>query len=376
MKLLLFFLLTSATSFSQDIAGLWKGTLYNDTTQLNLYYEIAIFKVNGKYTGYSYTTFSINNQEMVGVKSIKVIRQKERFILQDVELLFNNYPVAPPKGVRQISSVSISNKNTAVLLSGEFITTRTREYGRQVTETITLQKTDDLEQTKLIVVLDKLGVANPGRSIKSEAPFQSTVPTKVTGNDVAIGADKKQIPAANVGSASSDDNTTGVKIDLQESRRLPNKKLEVVGTKAKSNSTKSEQEVNVLPTKSMKVPTDPLKDLVNRRVETIETVYFTSDSLQLALYDNGYVDGDSVSIIVNGTTILQHQLLSTQAITKTIYTPKGITDSVNIIMYAENLGSIGPNTGLLIIFDGDKRYEITFSGDLKKNSDILLNRKN
>ena len=51
-------------------------------------------------------------------------------------------------------------------------------------------------------------------------------------------------------------------------------------------------------------------------------------------------------------------------------------DSISVVMYAENLGSIPPNTGLLVIREGTKIYEIRFSGDLDKNSKIILVRKN
>jgi hypothetical protein len=50
-------------------------------------------------------------------------------------------------------------------------------------------------------------------------------------------------------------------------------------------------------------------------------------------------------------------------------------DSIVLIMYAENLGSIPPNTGLLVVHDGNDIYEIRFSGDLQKNSAIILRRK-
>ena len=63
------------------------------------------------------------------------------------------------------------------------------------------------------------------------------------------------------------------------------------------------------------------------------------------------------------------------AINKTIYLTPEMGDSIVLIMYAENLGSIPPNTGLLVIHDGDDIYEIRFTGDLKKNSSIVLNRK-
>ena len=121
--------------------------------------------------------------------------------------------------------------------------------------------------------------------------------------------------------------------------------------------------------------TVPEIDLSKRKVETIETIYYVEDSLQLTLYDNGYVDGDSVSILVNGRVLLQHQLLSTQPINKTIFSPKNETDSLTLVMYAENLGSIAPNSGLLIITDGNKRHEISFSGDLQKNAAVVLKRK-
>ena len=95
----------------------------------------------------------------------------------------------------------------------------------------------------------------------------------------------------------------------------------------------------------------------------------------LTLYDNGEVDGDTVSVILNGKTIMPHEGLSTKPITKTIYITPDLGDSLQIIMYAENLGSIPPNTGLLILQDGDDRYEIRFAGDLQKNSAIILRRK-
>ncbi len=105
-----------------------------------------------------------------------------------------------------------------------------------------------------------------------------------------------------------------------------------------------------------------------------QTVSFTTDSLQLSLYDNGEVDGDTVSVLMNGQLILEKQGLSTTAIKKTIYIPSNI-DRVELVMYAESLGSIPPNTGLLVIKDGKSLYEIRFSGDLQKNASIVFNRK-
>jgi len=36
-------------------------------------------------------------------------------------------------------------------------------------------------------------------------------------------------------------------------------------------------------------------------------------------------------------------------------------------MYAENLGSIPPNTALMVIYDGNKRYELNVSSSKTSN---------
>lgn len=111
-----------------------------------------------------------------------------------------------------------------------------------------------------------------------------------------------------------------------------------------------------------------------RKIEIIQAISFRSDSLKISLYDNGEIDGDTVSIILNGKTILSKQGLTAKAITKTILASE-LGDSSELIMYAENLGRIPPNTGLLIVQDGNERYQVRFSGDLQNNSAIILKRK-
>jgi hypothetical protein len=115
-------------------------------------------------------------------------------------------------------------------------------------------------------------------------------------------------------------------------------------------------------------------DLNKRKIENIQALYFKSDSLQLTLYDNGEVDGDTVSVIMNGQVIMPKVGLTTNAVRKTIYT-QDAGDSIQLIMYAESLGSLPPNTGLLIVYDGADRYEIRFSGDMQKSSAIVFRRK-
>lgn len=116
-------------------------------------------------------------------------------------------------------------------------------------------------------------------------------------------------------------------------------------------------------------------EISSRKIETVRSVNIKNDSLLLTLYDNGEIDGDTVSVLMNGKVIWPMQGLTANGKSKTIYLTPEMGDSIVLIMYAENLGSIPPNTGLLVVHDGNDIYEIRFSGDLQKNAAIILKRK-
>jgi len=116
-------------------------------------------------------------------------------------------------------------------------------------------------------------------------------------------------------------------------------------------------------------------DLEKRTIKTEQAVYFESDSLVLTLYDNGEVDGDTVTVVMNGNVIFSKVGLNTKANSKTIHINENTPDSIKLVMYAENLGEIPPNTGLLVVRDGEKVYDVRFTADLKSNAAIILRRK-
>jgi hypothetical protein len=120
----------------------------------------------------------------------------------------------------------------------------------------------------------------------------------------------------------------------------------------------------------------PAATLVDGRISIpSETIYFKSDSLSIALYDNGEVDGDSVSVIINDVMFIEKQGLKSSAFRKTFYVPQNESDSLLVVLYAENLGKYPPNTGLLQIKDGEEIFYVRFKADLNRNAAIVLRRK-
>jgi hypothetical protein len=112
-----------------------------------------------------------------------------------------------------------------------------------------------------------------------------------------------------------------------------------------------------------------------RKSEFAQEVIFKSDSLVISLYDNGVIDGDTVSVFMNGVVILAKQGLKASAIKKTIYLTPGKDDEFTLVLFADNLGLYPPNTGLLVVRDGNDVYNLRFSADFQKNAGVVFRRK-
>src|SRR5579859_2935128 len=91
------------------------------------------------------------------------------------------------------------------------------------------------------------------------------------------------------------------------------------------------------------------------------------DSVKIELYDNGEIDGDSVSLYLNDQLILSHLKLLAQP--KVLWIPLDKNLPVNrLVLFAENLGTLPPNTALMEVTVKGKKYTIFLSTDYKRNA--------
>jgi hypothetical protein len=119
--------------------------------------------------------------------------------------------------------------------------------------------------------------------------------------------------------------------------------------------------------------------VINKEYQQRESVVqneieVSSDSIQVDFYDNGEIDGDSISVFFNDQLMGANLKLSTKSIHLNIKldTAKEVN---KLAMFANNLGSIPPNTALMLIYDGKKRYEIRLSSNLDKTGAVNIRRK-
>ncbi len=96
-----------------------------------------------------------------------------------------------------------------------------------------------------------------------------------------------------------------------------------------------------------------------------------SKKITLNVYDNAIMDGDTVSIFYNGKLLLSHQRLSEKPIVVDIELDENSSRN-EILLFAENLGSIPPNTALIVVTAGDKRYELFSKASLDENAVLVF----
>lgn len=104
-----------------------------------------------------------------------------------------------------------------------------------------------------------------------------------------------------------------------------------------------------------------------RKNELTHTLTVTSDEVVIKLYDNGEIDDDTISVYLDGKLILANKRLSEKPITYTLKMDEASPEHT-LVMVAENLGRIPPNTSLMVVMDGDKRYQVGITSTEQKNA--------
>ena len=106
----------------------------------------------------------------------------------------------------------------------------------------------------------------------------------------------------------------------------------------------------------VKAPLTNEQKFKTRTRQLVQEIPVSGDSLELRFYDNAEIDGDSIAVFLNDKMLVEHVRLSETAYI--IKLPVAELQPTNdLVMVAENLGSIPPNTSLMIAMVDGKRYE-------------------
>ena len=122
-----------------------------------------------------------------------------------------------------------------------------------------------------------------------------------------------------------------------------------------------------------KVPTITEKFIERKKVLTTE-LPLLGDTVEIHFYDNAEIDGDSISLFMNNRLVFEHVKLSDKPyVVKFAVTE--LTESNELVMVAENLGAIPPNTSFMIAYVNGVRHTANLESTENSSAMIRFVRK-
>lgn len=105
----------------------------------------------------------------------------------------------------------------------------------------------------------------------------------------------------------------------------------------------------------------------SRENNLVRTIFSDSKTVTIKIYDNGEIDDDTVSVYLDKKLVLSKQRLTASPLVVNIKMDDNDAEH-EIVMVADNLGRIPPNTSLMLVTAGDKRYEVRITSTEQKNA--------
>ena len=223
--------------------------------------------------------------------------------------------------------------------------------------------------------------------LKKEVPFVKIIP-----NNNQSQNKKTTIPNSKIAPKQNkltvDKNNIAKSIPATKNIIIPNSNKTILGTPQKiakeADSTLNEQHI-VKTTKENASPSNEVENtklanrtpilpyvLVGRENKLVNKITVNVSHISLDLYDNGTIDNDTIMVYDNKKQILYNQRLSYKPIHFELDFTKEMTEH-EIIIVAQNLGTVPPNTALIILKNGITRKEYFITSTLQTNAMIIIN---
>jgi len=335
-----FFFYFFSCTFGQDLTGQWKGSFVDKSASYGSFsgdkcdYVLDLEINDGKVTGTSYTYFTEAGKRYYTICNItgSVDLKKKLIEIQEINRTKTNIP-SNVNNCFQVHKLTYSNQGNTETLEGNWVPAKNQNgncgYG--------------------ITSLTKRTLSNSALVIRSKKKIDDEKPIKNS---------NASIPDKRIASADTRPHRK------KSSPNLPN--VQNQGSASTSVASVSASDNNAV-TSTQTEPTDTR--LESRKNTVLKTIEVESPSVKVDLYDNGYVDGDSISLFYNSKLLFSGKRLTENAISLNLRIDD--TGTYNeLVMFAENLGSIAPNTALMVVTDGPNRYEVRIISDLEKSGVI------
>lgn len=369
---LIIFIFTAYSLSAQNFTGQWKGEFIDKSTSFSGWsgdkceYVLELECNGSRVSGYSYTYFTYEGKRYYTICRLNgtVDKGGKSVEVKEIERTKTNVPTTI-RNCFQIHRLTYFQKGDDLSLKGSWVPVPDQEgdcgYGTTALSRRVLQKnaaylSKPVNKSTPVVKAKPVQPAPP--VVKKVTPKQNTAPVvkivpKKTTPVIAKKETKKTAPPAVAKTEPGHTNNNPAKEAVSDN--LPDVETSVVK-------------------KEPVIIKKPDAVYTKRISELLKTIEIDNANFTVDLYDNGEIDGDSVSLFFNGDLLLSHKRLSDKALRLKLEVDKD-KELNELIMYAENLGTIPPNTALMVVNDGDNRYEVRISSDLQKSGVIRFKYK-
>ncbi|MGQ0737944.1 MAG: hypothetical protein ACT4OJ_02685 [Bacteroidota bacterium] len=119
----------------------------------------------------------------------------------------------------------------------------------------------------------------------------------------------------------------------------------------------------------------PAPEVIKKRSNELVKIFTVSEEdITVKLFDNGEIDGDTISVYLDNKLVLSSKRLSGSPLIVKIKMDEDNSEH-ELTMVAENLGSIPPNTSLMIVEAGEQRFSVRITSTEQKNAVVRFKYK-
>jgi hypothetical protein len=354
----LFLLCLTIPSFSQELTGQWKG-YFTPNNELNgkIYSYEIIIKENSTHeieanTLSRFSAFSLAKAHAKGTHNLnthQVSIEETKFDNAKLETatqacLMTNYLTHT-----EIRGFEILQGNYTSI---NLLTGKDCGGGKVYLErSIPVVK---INKNKVVIIpTDKKVVAKNTILPKDKIAANKPAPTNVYAKNITSN-NKPSTPSSTsiINSSSSNENI------LPEDAVVENKNP--VANKSVKEETKDPIDLEPMPWL-----------LISRENKLVKKIITHEKNISIDLYDNGTIDNDTVIVFDNRHLVVNKKRLSYKA----IHFDVNFTDNQkthDVIIVAHNMGSVPPNTALMVLKEADKRQELFITSTNTENAKLII----
>jgi len=335
-------------SFAQDVTGIWRGYFITDDGD-QYRFEVQMEQSNNTLSG---VTYSYREKQFYGKCTMtgNFSNSSGNALIQEIKTIEVKMSLANVACIQKCR-LTYAKSGKEEFLEGTFssVIERTDSLGGR-------RKGDDCGGGKMIL----------RKVITSDfyvEPFLRKKNTPINNNPPLV----KTNPVTN----NSTTKTTTKPPPANQNKNNPaNTNKNTVLVKPKTDSVKVEVDpIQPGDKKDLTIRSNnKTPDILKKRENSlVQTLTINSENVIVKLYDNGEIDDDTISVYLDNKLILSNKRLSTAAIAINLKMDESNPEH-ELVMVAENLGRIPPNTSLMIVTAGEQRFEVRITSTEQKNA--------